>query len=63
MALSRTQIASIAWKIFRAVVSALLLVAVLLPVSLYVLLSIDPVQNGIRDIGSKELSRLLGADV
>lgn len=63
MALSRTQIASITWKIFRAVVSALLLVAVLLPVSLYVLLSIDPVQNGIRDIGSKELSRLLGADV
>lgn len=63
MAFSKTQIASAAWKVFRAVVSALLLAAVILPVSLYVLLSIDPVQNGIRDIGSKELSRLLGADV
>ncbi|MCX4263282.1 MAG: translocation/assembly module TamB [Muribaculaceae bacterium] len=63
MAITRTQIASVVWKIFRAVVSALLLAAVLLPVSLYVLLSIDPVQNEIRSFGSKELSRLLGADV
>ncbi len=53
----------IAWKIFRAVVSVLLLLLVLLPVSVYVLLSIEPVQNRIRAIAATELSRTLGADI
>lgn len=52
-----------AWKIFRALVSVLLLLAVLIPVSLYVLLSVDGVQNTIRDVAATELSRLLGADI
>ena len=53
----------IVWKLFRAVVSALLLVAVLLPAALYVLLSLDPVQKGVRQTAETELSNLLGADV
>ncbi|MCM1068003.1 MAG: translocation/assembly module TamB [Muribaculaceae bacterium] len=53
----------LAWKIFRAVVSVLLLLAVLLPVSLYMLLSVDGVQQRIRTIAVTELSRTLGADV
>ena len=53
----------IAWKIFRAIVCVLLLLAVLTPVTLYVMLSLDPVQNYIRNIGQTELTRLLGADV
>lgn len=53
----------LAWKIFRAFVSVLLLLAVFVPAASYVLLSIDGVQNKVRGIASKELSRLLGADV
>ena len=52
-----------AWKLFRAVVSALLLVVVLLPAALYVLLSLNPVQEGVRIAAETELSNLLGADV
>lgn len=52
-----------AWKVFRAVVSVLLLLAVLVPVSLYVLLSLDTVQNTICHIAAKEFSKALGADV
>ncbi|MCH5222224.1 MAG: translocation/assembly module TamB domain-containing protein [Muribaculaceae bacterium] len=53
----------IVWKIFRACVSVVLLLALLLPASLYVLLSIAPVQNKIRNIAATELSETLGADV
>jgi hypothetical protein len=53
----------IAWKIFRAIVCVILLFAVLTPVTLYVMLSLDPVQNYIRNIGQTELTRLLGAEV
>lgn len=53
----------IAWKIFRAFVSVLLLMAVLIPTALYVLLSTTPVQKEVRNIASRELTKLLGADV
>ncbi len=51
------------WQIFRAVMSVLLLMAVILPAAVYVLLSIQPVQNYLRDAAVKQLSALLGADV
>ncbi|MBD5234708.1 MAG: hypothetical protein HDS65_11140 [Bacteroidales bacterium] len=54
---------NLAWKIFRALVSTLLILAVGIPVSLYIMLSLDPVQNKIRNIASTELSNLLGANV
>ncbi len=53
----------LAWKIFRAIISTLLLLAVVLPVSLYVLLSVDPVQKTISEVAERELSSLLGAEV
>lgn len=53
----------IAWKIFRAVVSVILLLAVLVPAALYVLLSVESVQRGIKNVATTELSRLLGAKV
>lgn len=52
-----------AWKVFRAVMSVLLLLAVLLPVSLYVLLSLTPIQKTLCHIAATELSQTLGADV
>ena len=51
------------WKIFRATVSVLLLSAVVLPAAIYVLLSLDPVRNMVRDTAASELSNLLGAHV
>ena len=51
------------WKIFRAVMSVVLLFAVLAPVGVYVLLSAPGVQNGIRNIVRRELSSLLGTEV
>lgn len=41
----------------------LLLLAVILPVSIYMLLSVPAVQNYIRDVAARELSRTLGATV
>jgi len=52
-----------AWKIFRAIVSALLLLVVALPAAIYVLLSLHPVQGTVRDTAMVELSSLLGAEV
>ena len=51
------------WKIFRAVVSVLLLLAVLLPAAIYVLLSIDGVQDMVRRATEDSLSKLLRAEV
>lgn len=51
------------WHIFRALMSALFLLAVILPSVVYVTLSLDPVQNSIRDAAVRQLSSLLGADV
>lgn len=51
------------WIVFRTVVSLLLLIAVGVPTLLYVLLSVDGVQNRIRTITDTELSHLLGARV
>ncbi len=51
------------WRVFRAVLSALLLLAVTVPAALYVLLSLDGVQTEIRTRASRELSCMLGADV
>lgn len=53
----------LAWKIFRAIAIVLLVLAIALPASLYVLLSTDPVQNEVRDTASRELSKLLGVQV
>jgi len=52
-----------AWSIFRAVMSVILLLAVLMPAGIYVVFSTPAMQNGIRRIASTELSRLLGAEV
>ncbi|MDE6135050.1 MAG: hypothetical protein K2F79_05700, partial [Muribaculaceae bacterium] len=54
---------NLAWKIFRTVVSVLLLMAVLIPTAIYVLLSLDGVQRTVKDVASSELSRILGAEV
>lgn len=51
------------WKILRVLVSLLLLVAVGVPALLYVLLSIDSVQNNLREVVQTEFSRQLGAKV
>ncbi len=48
------------WKILRVLVSLLLLVAVGVPALLYVLLSIDSVQNNLREVVQTEFSRQLG---
>ena len=53
----------IIWKIFRAFVSVLLLLAISLPAAIYVILSLDPVQRMIRDTAEEQLSDLLGAQV
>ncbi len=44
-------------------ISTLLILSVILPVSIYILLSLTPIQNKIRDIAAEELSSLLGAEV
>ncbi|MDE6277643.1 MAG: AsmA family protein, partial [Muribaculaceae bacterium] len=49
------------WKVFRAIVSMALLLAVLIPAGIYVALSLPSVQNTIRNTAEKELSSLLGA--
>ncbi len=51
------------WKVFRTLVSVLLLLAAGIPALLYVLLSVDGVQNRIRAVTATELSHLLGARV
>lgn len=51
------------WKVVRALVSAILLIAVGVPAVLYVLLSLDGVQNQARTIASRELSHILGAEM
>lgn len=52
-----------AWKVFRAIVSVLLLLAVILPAAIYVLLSLEPIQNQVRTRAMHELSQLLGSQV
>lgn len=51
------------WKIFRAISSVLLLLAVVLPAAIYVILSLEPIQNTVRTTASEQLSDLLGAEV
>lgn len=51
------------YKIFRALAVALLVIAVGLPPVLYVLFSLDSVQNGLRQRAETELSRLLDTPV
>lgn len=51
------------YKIIRALIVTVLALAIGAPLVLYVVLSMDSVQNNIRDIGEKELSTLLGAEV
>ncbi len=51
------------WKIFRSLMSVILIAAVALPSLLFVLLSFGPVQQLIKDIASKELSKALGAEI
>ena len=53
----------LAWKIFRAIVVVLLVLAVALPASVYILLSTEPVQTRVRDTACSELSKLLGVSV
>ena len=52
-----------AWTAFRAVVSVLLLLVVLLPAGVYTALSTPVVQNKLRGLASRELSALTGAPV
>lgn len=51
------------WKTFRALISVLLLLAVLLPAAIYVLLGTDFCRDKIRLVAQNELSKLLDADV
>lgn len=51
------------YKIIRALIVTVLVLAIGVPLVLYVILSMDSVQNRIRDIGERELSSLLGAEV
>ena len=51
------------WSVFRAIVSCFLVALVGLPAALYVGLSLEPVQNKVRNIGADELSKILGADI
>lgn len=51
------------WRVFRAIVSVLLLLAVVLPAAIYVILSLDPIQKTVRTTASDQLSDLLGAEV
>ncbi len=51
------------WSAFRAVVICVLAALVGLPALLYVGLSLEPVQNKVRQIGADELSKILGAEV
>lgn len=52
-----------AYKIIRATLVSLLALTLLVPVTLYVMLSIPSVQDNIRSIGEKELGKLLCTDV
>ncbi len=52
-----------AWRVFRAIVSVLLLLVVILPAAIYVLLSLKPIQEHVRARAMEELSQLLGAEV
>lgn len=51
------------WTLFRTVVSCVLVALVGLPAALYVVLSLDPVQNKVRKVGADELTKILGAEV
>ena len=51
------------WKIVRVILSGLLLLAVLLPATFYIVLSTPFAQNYVREIATDELSRLLGVGV
>ena len=51
------------WKVFRAIASVLLLLAIVLPAAIYVILSLDPIQKTVRATASDQLSDLLGAEV
>lgn len=51
------------YKILRALFVTLLAAAIILPVAVYILLSIDAVQSKLRDVGERELTSLLGAEV
>ncbi len=52
-----------AWSIFRTVMSVILLLAVVMPVGIYVVFSTPAIQDEIRSVASSELSKLLGAEV
>lgn len=51
------------YNILRALAVSVLAVAVIVPVMLYIVLSIGVVQRELCKVGEKELSGLLGADV
>lgn len=52
-----------AYKVFRAFLMVVLLLAIVVPTTLYVALSLSSVQNSIRHSAEKELSKLFGAEV
>lgn len=51
------------WRTFRAIVTVLLLIILLIPAGVYVALSLPGVNNGIRRVAEKELSVLLASPV
>ncbi|MDE7394146.1 MAG: hypothetical protein K2M80_06705, partial [Muribaculaceae bacterium] len=51
------------YRVIRAVLFTIIILAVALPVITYVLLSIKPVQNFVRNTAETELTKLIGADV
>lgn len=52
-----------AYKIFRMLIVSVLVLAVLIPMLVYITVSLPPVQNKMRVIAEKELSTLLGTKV
>jgi hypothetical protein len=51
------------YKIIRAIVVALLMILVVLPVSTYIILSTDWAQDSLRTVAEEELTKLLGSEV
>ena len=51
------------YKIFRAILVSLLTLMILIPTTLYVVMTLPPVQNKVKEISEKELRKLLNTNV
>ncbi len=51
------------YKIFRAILVSLLTLVILIPTTLYVVMTLPPIQNKAKEIGERELHKLLNTNV